>query len=325
MRNRVSVITTVKNEADNIGFLIDSILKQNYKFYEFIINDNNSTDNTVKIIEKYTVLDERIKVVKSGNLNIGEGRNVAIECSTGDILALIDSGIAPSTEWLENVVAPLIKDESLDLSWGHVIFDTKSRIIESTDIALALVFLTKYREDRVDAENVTSSAIRRRVWEEMNGFPTIDLPIEDLLLIDKIKRYKYKTIHSPNAKVYYFRFPETLFEVYKKWKHSSYCAVIVKQSERGFKRQLSVFGSFFVLMLLAFIEPRVLFAVVLYISIYFGIKYYNNKVLAKKIFGSPSLLMLTFALFNLLNIARLIGAGEAFLSPVKKQMTKKGG
>ena len=41
MKNKVSVISTVKNEEENIGFLIDSILQQNYKFHEFVINDNN--------------------------------------------------------------------------------------------------------------------------------------------------------------------------------------------------------------------------------------------------------------------------------------------
>ena len=43
MKNKVSVISTVKNEEENIGFLIDSILQQNYKFHEFVINDNNSS------------------------------------------------------------------------------------------------------------------------------------------------------------------------------------------------------------------------------------------------------------------------------------------
>ena len=78
MKNKVSVITTVRNEENNINFLIDSILKQNYKFQEFVINDNSSTDNTVAIIERYSLLDNRIKIVKSGNLSIGEGRNAAI-------------------------------------------------------------------------------------------------------------------------------------------------------------------------------------------------------------------------------------------------------
>ena len=139
MSLNVSIITTVKNEEDNIGFLIDSILHQTYKFHEFVINDNNSTDNTVAIIEKYSIQDKRIKVIKSGDLSISEGRNVAIENSSCEILAIIDSGIAPSVEWLSELLKPMSIDETLDVVWGHVVFDTKSRIVESSSIALSYI------------------------------------------------------------------------------------------------------------------------------------------------------------------------------------------
>ena len=311
MKNKVSVITTVRNEEDNIRFLIDSILKQNYSFHEFIINDNNSIDNTVAVIEEYSLLDNRIKVVKSGDLSIGEGRNAAIKYSSGDILALIDSGIAPSEEWLGRVVAPLIEDEKIDVSWGHVVFDTKSRIVESSDIALALVFLTKYREEREDATNVTSSAFRRRIWDELNGFPTIDLPVEDLLLIDKVKKAKFKVVHVPEAKVYYFRFPETIFDVYKKWSSSAYCSFAVKKSERNFARQMIVFGLFFMSILLVFVDLRAITLVGLYLFLYLANKSYLNPPLAKKVFSNFVLFGVTLNLFFVLNVARAIGASKA--------------
>ena len=316
MSLNVSVITTVKNEEDNISFLIDSILQQNYKFNEFVINDNNSTDNTVALIEKYSILDKRIKVIKSGNLSIGEGRNVAIENSSSEILAIIDSGIAPSVEWLSQLVSPMIKDETLDVVWGHVVFDTKSRIVESSSIALSLTFLTKYREDRVDATNVTSSAFRRRVWMDLGGFPTIDLPIEDLLLIDKIKGGNYKITHAPEARVYYFRFPETISDVYKKWSNAAYCSFAVKKSERGFGKQLVIFGLFFLSVFLTFIDLRALALVGLYMFLYLANKAFQNKPLAINIFSKPKILITMINLFFVLNIARVVGATKAAIDTV---------
>ena len=311
MKNKVSIITTIKNEENNINFLIDSILKQNYKFQEFVINDNNSTDNSVAIIERYSLLDNRIKVIKSGNLSIGEGRNVAINYSSGDILALVDSGIAPSEEWLSNVVSPMITDETLDVVWGHVIFDTKSRIVESSSIALSLIFLTKYREEREDATNVTSSAFRRRVWEELGEFPTIDLPIEDLLLIDKLKVKNYKIFHAPNARAYYFRFPDTISEVYKKWSYAAYSAFVVKKSGRGFSKQIVIFGLFFLSVFLIFIDIRALALVGLYIFVFLANKALQNKSLAKTIFSKPNIFITMIILFFVLNIARAVGATKA--------------
>ena len=94
---------------------------------------------------------------------------------------------------------------------------------------------------------------------DLGGFPTIDLPIEDLLLIDKIKGGNYKITHAPEARVYYFRFPETISDVYKKWSNAAYCSFAVKKSERGFGKQLVIFGLFFLsvfLEVLQFIIPR---------------------------------------------------------------------
>ena len=108
----VSIITTVRNEEQSIKILINSILKQSYDFDEFVINDNSSVDATVRIIEEYMKVDNRIKIVKSCNQSIGEGRNAAIELSSGDILAVIDSGLSVSDNWLNNVITPLLKDKT---------------------------------------------------------------------------------------------------------------------------------------------------------------------------------------------------------------------
>jgi len=44
---------------------IISILHQNYINFEFLIIDNNSQDNTVKIIQRYEKKDCRIKLFES--------------------------------------------------------------------------------------------------------------------------------------------------------------------------------------------------------------------------------------------------------------------
>ena len=315
MNNSVSVIATAKNESNNIGYLIQSVLDQSYHFDEFIINDNNSTDDTVEIIKKYAQLDERIKVVNSGDLSIGEGRNAAISHSSGEILAIIDSGIAPSLDWLSNIVSPMLADDSVDVVWGHVIFDTKSRVVRSSSIALALVFLTKYKENRVDATNLTSSAIRRRVWKDLNGFPTISLPIEDLLLIDEIKKNDYKCIHAPLAKVYYFRFPETIQDVFRKWRYSAYCAFAVKKTEKGFFKKMFIIGIFFILMLFKIVNLAIL--LLCYILLFMLYKSYHNLSLAKKIFSDKELFLKTLYLFFILFFARVFGALGAIIDIFK--------
>ena len=47
----VSVIVPVRNEEEYIERCLLSILSQNYPYFELIVVDDNSTDNTLKIIK----------------------------------------------------------------------------------------------------------------------------------------------------------------------------------------------------------------------------------------------------------------------------------
>lgn len=49
----VSVLIPARNEEDNIGRCLDSFLKQEYKNYEILVLDDNSTDRTNEIIKGY--------------------------------------------------------------------------------------------------------------------------------------------------------------------------------------------------------------------------------------------------------------------------------
>lgn len=68
---------------------IDSILSQTFKDFEFIIVDDNSSDNTLKIINKYK--DKRIKLVKGENKGIAAALNLGIKIAKGKYIARMDA------------------------------------------------------------------------------------------------------------------------------------------------------------------------------------------------------------------------------------------
>ena len=61
----VSIVTPVYNGEKYIRECIESVLKQTYTNWEYILSDNCSTDSTAAIAEEYARQDQRIKVVKN--------------------------------------------------------------------------------------------------------------------------------------------------------------------------------------------------------------------------------------------------------------------
>jgi glycosyltransferase involved in cell wall biosynthesis len=95
----VSVIMPTFNRERWIGKAIESVIKQNYKMWELIIVNNESTDNTEEVVKSY-LYDKRIKyfyVKKEGNSGISDYLNFGIEHSQGEFIARLDD----DDEWYD--------------------------------------------------------------------------------------------------------------------------------------------------------------------------------------------------------------------------------
>lgn len=89
---------------------IDSVLEQEYQANEFIIVDDKSTDNSLDIIRKaYQDRPDVVTVLEhTENRGQAAGINTAVQSSTGDLLAFLDSDDA----WFPNKLA-ILRDEYL--------------------------------------------------------------------------------------------------------------------------------------------------------------------------------------------------------------------
>ena len=62
MKSQVTVLTAVYNGLPHLKEAIESILKQTYSDFEYLIIDDASTDDSVKCIHSYK--DSRIKFIQ---------------------------------------------------------------------------------------------------------------------------------------------------------------------------------------------------------------------------------------------------------------------
>tara|TARA_Y100000816_G_C26095256_1_gene579457 strand:- start:1244 stop:2140 length:897 start_codon:yes stop_codon:yes gene_type:complete len=85
----VSVLINCYNGEKYVEAAIDSVIDQTYKNWEIIFWDNQSTDNSEKILKKYN--DERINYFRSEEHTTQyEARNNGLKKCSGDLIAFLD-------------------------------------------------------------------------------------------------------------------------------------------------------------------------------------------------------------------------------------------
>ena len=87
----ISVVMSVYNAEDYLHAVIDSVLGQTFEYFEFIISNNGSTDNTKKIIISYQQLDKRVILFDHEDVGFSVSLNQAIGISKTNIIARIDA------------------------------------------------------------------------------------------------------------------------------------------------------------------------------------------------------------------------------------------
>ena len=89
---KVSVITPVYNAEKYLSETIESVLKQTYKSFEYLLIDDCSTDNSASIIKEFEEKDSRVRYIKlTENSGAAVARNRGLEEAKGRYIAFVDS------------------------------------------------------------------------------------------------------------------------------------------------------------------------------------------------------------------------------------------
>jgi glycosyltransferase involved in cell wall biosynthesis len=193
----VSLVCTVRDEANNIAALLDSMLAQTRPADEIVVNDCDSRDATPAIVERYIAAGHSIRLVRGGH-NIPSGRNNAIRHARGPIIACTDAGLTLDPRWLEIIVAP-IEQGAADVVGGF--FRPAPRGL--FELALAA---TNYRDaEEIEAASFLpfgqSIALLKRRWEQVGGYPEWASHCEDILFDLALRRAGARFAFAPEALV----------------------------------------------------------------------------------------------------------------------------
>lgn len=173
----LSIIIPCYNCSETILEAYESINSQDLKCtYEIIMVDDKSEDNTLKIIQKLSSLNNYTKVFyHNKNLGGGATRNTAIKNSKGEYIFCLDSDDILAPNCLKKMLNKA-KSESLDgvtIHESRKFIKNKSNIIATNTMGFIdqIIPFNALFEDGIFCGLYSTFLIRKEVHDLIGGYP----------------------------------------------------------------------------------------------------------------------------------------------------------
>lgn len=112
MNKKVSIIVPVYNVEKYVEQCINSIINQTYNEIEIILIDDGSKDGSGRIIDKYTNIDKRCRIIHKENEGYGRTCNLGIRMATGDFLSIVEPDDFLEQTFIEDLLENALKFSS---------------------------------------------------------------------------------------------------------------------------------------------------------------------------------------------------------------------
>jgi glycosyltransferase involved in cell wall biosynthesis len=197
-RERTSLIVTVLDEADTIDALLESIACQSRAPDEIVVADGGSRDGTREALQRWTSRLP-LRVVDAHGSTIARGRNLAIEASSGDLIAVTDAGVRLDPQWLAELHRSLAP--GVDVVSGFFKADPRSPL----ERALGATTLPAVEDvsPRTFLPSSRSVLFRREAWAQAGGYPEWLDYCEDLVFDLTLKSRGRRFAFAPAAIVWF--------------------------------------------------------------------------------------------------------------------------
>ena len=195
----VSIIVRTKNEEKWIGHCLSMLFEQDYKDFEVILVDNNSTDHTVAVASRYPL---------AASINIdkflpGKALNDGIRVSCGKFIVCLSAHCVPKNEnWLSTLLKNFETDDRLAGVYGRQLPTSFTDPVDKRD--LLIVF---GQDRRVQVKDYffhnANSMLRRSVWDEF-PFDEEVTNIEDRVWGKAVTGAGLHIVYDPDASVFHY-------------------------------------------------------------------------------------------------------------------------
>lgn len=111
----ISIIVPCYNQAQYLSETLQTVLDQDYVYWECIIVNDGSPDNTEEIALQWCERDERFKYLKKENGGLSDARNYGIKYSEGKYILPLDSDDKISRTYISEAISVLENNSDVKL------------------------------------------------------------------------------------------------------------------------------------------------------------------------------------------------------------------
>lgn len=132
MSYKISVIIPIYNAEENLNKAINSVINQSFGFenIELILIDDNSKDNSKKIIEKFSSQYENIipYFSKENHGSPGFGRNIGLKLASSEYIMFMDNDDEYEKDICKKLYETIIKEKSDIVCCNKITVDSISNV-----------------------------------------------------------------------------------------------------------------------------------------------------------------------------------------------------
>ena len=215
---KIDIVIPTYNGAKHLPRLLESISHQTYAGYECFVIDDNSKDNTARIIrERFPWVS---LIVQAHNSGPSKNRNIAIRAGHSPYIVIFDDDTyIEDREWLTKALDKMEKNPEIGQLASMIVsgFD-KNILLDCGIYGEGCLFGGNYYNQhrstvsgkheisrRVLGACTAGTILRRDLFERVGGFdPKYFYPAEDLELSLRIHLTGYDVIYDPSLVTYHF-------------------------------------------------------------------------------------------------------------------------
>ena len=216
-KGKASFIIVNWNGQETIAECLDSIFSQTYKNKEIIFIDNNSSDDSLKLVKKNYTVDKLIALDK--NYGFAEANNVGLKNVEGEYIALVNNDTVLENDWLEKAVAVFRKGEfgNLGSVATKIINYHNKNLIDSAGVEFyGLGACWDYKNLLRDSPEVnqrkevfgacaSAALYRKTIIDEVGLFDSkYFIYFEDTDLSFRLRLFGYTCVYEPEAVCYHY-------------------------------------------------------------------------------------------------------------------------